>query len=58
MVWEFFDLFSKKGRVTKIYFAKMIRIDQSCTIFNVLALGLSVIQYDLEFQERDDYVLP
>jgi hypothetical protein len=34
----------------------MIRIDQSCTIFNVIALGLSVIQYDLEFDERNEYV--
>jgi potassium intermediate/small conductance calcium-activated channel subfamily N protein 2 len=44
------------GKVTKTYFAKFLRLEQCCCVLNLIAMGISVMEYDLEFQERDEEV--
>lgn len=44
------------GKLTKAYFSVFLRLEQSCCVFNILGLGLSVIQSDLEFTESQDDV--
>ncbi|CAD8158447.1 unnamed protein product [Paramecium octaurelia] len=42
------------GKVTKMYFHKFLFMEQVCFAFNLMGLGISVIQYDLEYDEISD----
>ncbi|CAD8112935.1 unnamed protein product [Paramecium primaurelia] len=41
------------GKITKLQFRKFLIIEQICFIFNSIGLVLSVLQYDLEFEEEN-----
>ncbi|CAD8211313.1 unnamed protein product [Paramecium pentaurelia] len=42
------------GKITKLQFRKFLMTEQICFVFNLMGLGLSVMQYDLEFEEEDE----
>lgn len=45
------------GKITKAYFAKFLRLEQCCCILTVIAGGVSVLEYDLEFNEIHEEVM-
>ncbi|CAD8198998.1 unnamed protein product [Paramecium octaurelia] len=42
------------GKITKLQFRKFLMTEQICFVFNLMGLGLSVMQYDLEFEEENE----
>ncbi|KAL4449849.1 hypothetical protein ABPG74_008222 [Tetrahymena malaccensis] len=44
------------GRITKAYYSRFILIDQAISSFSVLSIIIAVLEYDLEFNEREEFI--
>lgn len=44
------------GLKTKAFYARYILIDQAVSAFSFLSIVIALIEYDLEFEEREDFV--
>ncbi|EAR86593.2 small-conductance calcium-activated potassium channel protein (macronuclear) [Tetrahymena thermophila SB210] len=43
------------GRKTKAYYARFLLIDQAVSSFSFLSIVIAVLEYDLEFEEKDEF---
>ncbi|EAS06190.2 small-conductance calcium-activated potassium channel protein (macronuclear) [Tetrahymena thermophila SB210] len=44
------------GRKTKAYYSRFILIDQAISSFSVLSIIIAVLEYDLEFNAREEFI--
>jgi len=44
------------GLKTKAYYARFLLIDQAVSSFSFLSIIIAVLEYDLEFEEREDFI--
>ncbi|KAL4474749.1 hypothetical protein ABPG74_001445 [Tetrahymena malaccensis] len=43
------------GRKTKAYYARFLLIDQAVSSFSFLSIVIAVLEYDLEFEEKEEF---
>eukprot|EP01017_Pseudomicrothorax_dubius_P034560 TRINITY_DN4758_c0_g1_i6.p1 TRINITY_DN4758_c0_g1~~TRINITY_DN4758_c0_g1_i6.p1 ORF type:complete len:400 (+),score=64.40 TRINITY_DN4758_c0_g1_i6:224-1423(+) len=46
----------ENGRISNIYFQKWKMIESACFVFSVLTLGLSILEYEIEFLDANDTI--
>lgn len=46
----------ENGLKTKAFYSRYLLIDQAVSAFSFLSIIIALIEYDLEFEEREDFV--